>query len=1139
MIILIFIQGLIIIYFDKILSAEEHIPNGNEHVEENKYLKEKDKPIVKPALPEIALQVPVVSDVDMKLAAFNNRHSPKVVKQLTIELFDTLKFNSELKYAFDLYKKERYQEALDAYRDYFVKRLQMPPPGFRMRSLDLKPDPKLAEEEMDNIISLWAAEADIDPMDPNIEEKWRRAVSQGKQVILKVNLGKPGAINYTFVPKGFVYMENYQSENWIHNETRKFPFTNHLLDQYAKTGDIKYLNKWSEYLDALHLQWCNAGIEAKLQINISVNELEWYTNVFWPKMIAVARARSEFRDQLSSYTLAKTLIHMWRIYVPVQMRLARYITGNRLSHMYTQKFLDIGLSFPEFVFSDYVLREKRRATEIYPLVSGFPDGGDVNIAYNYEFNWPDVAQGTVEALAAEKPSYMTPEWSTYLNDAIIRRYRKLAHDVHNDGTTPHWRKPGKDYEFKWRDIANQSGKRLMSPWLTDFPDNIRILNTIYGDGSYGGPNFYSEGFPYTGFYHLRSGWKKSDQDLFFCAYRPLEYKGESMALHLRLYAYGKEMISCRNGGKLEIDGLPKIESMTSNLYPANQLADWRTNRYGRMQVQMGADDVLPNRFHSGKFFDFSEASYSGAFAGNGHFYDGAKQTRQIFFLREEGIWIVTDRLETKGKHDYALTWEMRRNKEENGFDLKDIKIDSSNGIINTESDKGANLGLYMINPNPLNIVPMSADVSVDHLPSGWKGRYLSETSSIHFQFYFSGVDEQVWTTVLYPRKQESPSFKWFRPFIQNGVQGFDAMLPSGQQVSYRCAPEPTNLNINEVKAVASAMVLIKRAPHVVGFALDAESLITDHKVISPTSDFEFGEEIIPVYRPLGLVAIQPKEQDAFINSLEISLSHTDKNVEIRYTTNRSDPDLTSTIYSGPFSIFDTTMVKAIAVRKGVTCLLPVASSTHYSLPNSAIYYRMPHQWPSIQLKNSSEGLQSYFYHNDYTLTGTTFPYGEKIRNCATVRNLFDLSQAQEVSKSENVGFIFNGFIKIPQNGIYTFHAPEEFMHWGVDAGYDLRVFLDDKEWYPGTFRNNFRRWSIPLQSGFHALKVYYVDMRPSDSIKRYFFADENQIIEGKEMWRYRIWDGKAPQLEISGPSLSKRDIPAEWLYSGTPEVVKK
>ena len=65
----------------------------------------------------------------------------------------------------------------------------------------------------------------------------------------------------------------------------------------------------------------------------------------------------------------------------------------------------------------------------------------------------------------------------------------------------------------------------------------------------------------------------------------------------------------------------------------------------------------------------------------------------------------------------------------------------------------------------------------------------------------------------------------------------------------------------------------------------------------------------------------------FVGSQQVTLSHNDADAAIYYTLDGSDPTTSSTLYSAPFTISETTTVKAIAVRNGVSSSPATATFT--------------------------------------------------------------------------------------------------------------------------------------------------------------------------------------------------------------------
>ena len=118
------------------------------------------------------------------------------------------------------------------------------------------------------------------------------------------------------------------------------------------------------------------------------------------------------------------------------------------------------------------------------------------------------------------------------------------------------------------------------------------------------------------------------------------------------------------------------------------------------------------------------------------------------------------------------------------------------------------------------------------------------------------------------------------------------------------------------------------------------------------------------------------------------------------------------------------------------------------------------------------------------------------------------------------GIRYEGFLDVPADGVYTFYAPREFTFPDNDCGYDLRVFVDGKEWYPAVRWQAHGTWSVALQKGKHALQGRLVDMR----------LRPHKV---ELMWGFPhpdfTWKGVAPVLMVSGPGMVKQPLPESML----------
>lgn len=114
----------------------------------------------------------------------------------------------------------------------------------------------------------------------------------------------------------------------------------------------------------------------------------------------------------------------------------------------------------------------------------------------------------------------------------------------------------------------------------------------------------------------------------------------------------------------------------------------------------------------------------------------------------------------------------------------------------------------------------------------------------------------------------------------------------------------------------------------------------------------------------------------------------------------------------------------------------------------------------------------------------------------------------------------NGLIDVPADGVYTIHAPAEFMSPSGECGYDLRVFIHGREWQPATRRHGYATWSIALKKGAHPLQVIFVDFRPRKPKFELWDNFPQPAI---------LWPGTTPTLEISTPRIEKCPLPTSWL----------
>ena len=186
-------------------------------------------------------------------------------------------------------------------------------------------------------------------------------------------------------------------------------------------------------------------------------------------------------------------------------------------------------------------------------------------------------------------------------------------------------------------------------------------------------------------------------------------------------------------------------------------------------------------------------------------------------------------------------------------------------------------------------------------------------------------------------------------------------------------------------------------------------------------------------------------------------------------------------------------------------------STLASVPSTAIYNKEPALWPAQPESSVKPGLALRYFEDDWTLSliklAIIKPLSEGIAS-----QWMDVAARRENPNS--YAFIYDGFLKVPKDGIYTFHGPFELLDVGQRAGYDIQLEVDGRKWYPATRAHNYGNWSIPLAAGSHSIKLIYVDIRRGT--KQATFPSS--------------FKGEKPELLLSGPDLPPQPVPTAWLF---------
>ncbi|MEY5026199.1 MAG: hypothetical protein RLZZ244_1727, partial [Verrucomicrobiota bacterium] len=296
-----------------------------------------------------------------------------------------------------------------------------------------------------------------------------------------------------------------------------------------------------------------------------------------------------------------------------------------------------------------------------------------------------------------------------------------------------------------------------------------------------------------------------------------------------------------------------------------------------------------------------------------------------------------------------------------------------------------------------------------------------------------------------------------------------------------------------------------------------------------TSDGKF--TATPIYRAIDTVKISP-QRNVFTEQADVAFAiptqQTD-DIEFRYTLDGSDPTLESAIYTSPFTIKEDTYVKVRPFRKGLT-------KTPFNIPGEnagktvGAIFRKEQYRPALKVAATEPGLSYEYFEAPWptlfahaAIPGVLTPKGQG--KVAALMDENDLKTTRSTDKAYAIRY--NGYIQLPKKGVYSLYAPEHLYSPTMDAGYDLRLWIDGEEWFPSPMLHSENIWHIALDAGLHRLDVSYVDFRWKE-FKNEYWMD----------WQEReIWSG-IPKLELEGPGISRRSIPSSWLFRDLRPVIK-
>jgi alpha-L-fucosidase len=209
-----------------------------------------------------------------------------------------------------------------------------------------------------------------------------------------------------------------------------------------------------------------------------------------------------------------------------------------------------------------------------------------------------------------------------------------------------------------------------------------------------------------------------------------------------------------------------------------------------------------------------------------------------------------------------------------------------------------------------------------------------------------------------------------------------------------------------------------------------------------------------VIEPPSILAVQPR----FTDYVDVSLKSESKDVDIYYTLDGSLPTPSSRKGTGPIRLEQSCTVTARCYR----------SAKPASASSSALFQKVA-PLPAVSTGVTSPGLRFKYYEGDWD----TLPDFGRLR--VVKGGVVPTVRQDPRLNEERYGFLYEGYIRIPEDGVYTFYLES-------DDGSRLEIggtAIVDNDGLHGMIE---REGTVALAAGYHPLRVSYFEKNGGDGI---------------------------------------------------------
>lgn len=230
-----------------------------------------------------------------------------------------------------------------------------------------------------------------------------------------------------------------------------------------------------------------------------------------------------------------------------------------------------------------------------------------------------------------------------------------------------------------------------------------------------------------------------------------------------------------------------------------------------------------------------------------------------------------------------------------------------------------------------------------------------------------------------------------------------------------------------------------------------------------------------------LPPIIKSKHDIFINTACIEMSNEIQKGEIRYTLDGSQPDNNSPVYSNPVEINSTANFKALTLFNDGT----------KSFVNEKTFSKVI-PFASLKVSGLKNGIK-YSYYEEGVNEWEKLPDFTGIQTKSD--GVTDGINIDKAENGENFAMKFEGYVKLPESGIYTFYSSS-------DDG--SKLFIHDELVVDNDYKHGMTEKSgaIALDEGLHPIKLFF----------------------------FQGVGGKGLEVRFEGPGIDKQIVNNKFLY---------